>query len=249
MLPKAEVLPHVPSAFPLSAGCRAGHIPTLQIYFRSYKPPNPHIHPLEQLHNQRHVTPHFLHHAADSLQRSPILQAKPAFYGQNLPYAERTDRCWFRHVGRKQLPPPTHSTAGTRRDQTASPSYFPFIISLPFGSLHPHANILNPFLPTGFFFSFFFPQQPVDMPLELIYSLIYSTASATSLVNLFHMFIPLCVKQGCASSPLSLGPFIFRRWPQLPCPTRDLLFCSSEQKSSSERVQGDARDMPALCQP
>lgn len=65
-------------------------------------------------------------------------------------------------------------------------------MSLSFGSLHPHHNIHNPFLPTVFFF----PQQPLDMPLELIYSM----ASATSHVNPFHMFILLRVKRGSASS-------------------------------------------------
>lgn len=84
------------------------------------------------------------------------------------------------------------------------------------------------------------------MPPELIYSM----ASATSHVNLFHMFILLCVKRGSTSSPLSLWPFIFRWWPQLLSLSHETWsFCSSEQKSSSGRVGGDGRhasSAPAL---
>lgn len=138
----AEVLSPYPHPFPSQQDAVRRN--TSRCISDQYKPSNPHIHPLEQLQNQRHITPNFLHHAADSLQHS-------LFYGQNLPYAEQTDHCWFRHVGQKQLFPPTHSTAG-RRDQTASPSYFPFITSFPFGSLHPHPNIPNPFLPTVVYF-------------------------------------------------------------------------------------------------
>lgn len=86
------------------------------------------------------------------------------------------------------------------------------------------------------------------MPLELIYSLIYSTASATSLVNLFHMFIPFCVKQSCTSSPLSLDLFIFRQWPQLPCPSQEICFLlqqPKEQPGCGQEWEGHASSMPA----
>lgn len=87
------------------------------------------------------------------------------------------------------------------------------------------------------------------MPLELTYILIYSVASATSLVNLFHMFIPLCVKQGCTSSLYPWGLLFSADGPSCPALHMRPAFCSSEQKSSSEMVQGDERDVPALCQP
>lgn len=91
----------------------------------------------------------------------------------------------------------------------------------------------------------FFSQQPVDMPPELI----YSTASATSHVNLFHMFILLCVKRGSTSSSLSLWPFNFRWWPQLLSPSHETWFFAPVNKRAAQKGSRVMTDMPALHQP
>lgn len=133
----------VPSPSPLSARQCLGMSP-LQMYFwliQSSKPTHPPFRAAPKTRGTYHPI---------SYTMLPTLFNTLQFYGQNLPY-EQTNPCWFRHVDHKQLFAPTHSIAG-RRDQIASPSYFPFILSLSFGSLHPHHNIHNPFLPTMFFF-------------------------------------------------------------------------------------------------